>query len=179
VSGIERSEGLPLGFATLAGGGVRGITEELDQIVQGAAEALVRAYRYPVVIRFNSDRYSGGAWLRTHEPDGVWLNAEVGITARLITPWQAEDWMRNYPGDGLVVPGLTLYAIASERAIAQPADVRELPEWQDGVRPGYTAEHVAVPAALSCLLTVAPPACVHRVFPVPPSLRRYHKGEPV
>lgn len=76
---IERSPGLPAGFGFVCGGGYSGATEDLDQAVVDAAERLAAVYRMPVTIRFNSDRRSGGAWLKTDEPDGMWLNAEVGV----------------------------------------------------------------------------------------------------
>lgn len=84
MSNIERSQGLPIdpvmGF--VAGGGGRGATTALDDVVQYAAEALSALYEgAPVTIRFNSDRMSGGAWLKTAEQDYIGGNAEVGITA--------------------------------------------------------------------------------------------------
>jgi hypothetical protein len=89
---IERSTGIPVqaGGVTygMAGGGWSGITAELDQVVQQAAEALAAAYGEDVQIRFNSDRHSGGAFLRT--PDG--RNDEVGIGASVITAWTRERW---------------------------------------------------------------------------------------
>lgn len=89
---ISRSPGLPItigGQPTpwIAGGGFRGASSELDECVQRAAELLAEAYSLPVVIRFNSDRRSGGAWLNTHETDGFGANAEIGICARL---WSGE-----------------------------------------------------------------------------------------
>lgn len=84
MSGIERSAGLPIGVSGLtAGGGGTGLTESLDDVVQRAAEALSALYDAPVTVRFNSDRLSGGAWLKTVEPDYIGGNAEVGITARV------------------------------------------------------------------------------------------------
>jgi hypothetical protein len=67
----------------VAGGGFSGLTKELDATVQAAAEALASAYALDVTIRFNSDRRRGGAWLRTHETDGIHDNAELGIGAGL------------------------------------------------------------------------------------------------
>lgn len=80
---IERSTGIAIGYGFVAGGGYAGATEELDTLVQDAAEALADAYAMPVTIRFNSDRRSGGAWLKTNPVDAIGRNAEIGIGARL------------------------------------------------------------------------------------------------
>jgi hypothetical protein len=89
---IDRSTGIPVRAGgviyEMAGGGWSGITVELDQVVQQAAEALAAAYGKDIEIRFNSDRHSGGAWLRT--PDG--RNDDVGIGASVITARTREDW---------------------------------------------------------------------------------------
>lgn len=81
MSIIERSPGIPIGTSGLrAGGGEHGATRALDEVVQRSAEALSDLYAHaPVMIRFNSDRRSGGAWLKTAEQDYVGGNAEVGI----------------------------------------------------------------------------------------------------
>lgn len=82
MSTITRSTGLPIaGTGLMAGGGYRGLTDELDAVVREAAGALARAYGGDIEIRYNSDRESGGAWLVT--PDG--RNNGVGICASLIT----------------------------------------------------------------------------------------------
>lgn len=80
---IERSPGHPIGVSGLrAGGGVKGLTADLDNLVTEAAEALSALYGgAPVTIRFNSDRMSGGVWLKTAEVDYIGGNAEVGIFA--------------------------------------------------------------------------------------------------
>lgn len=82
---IERSPGHPIGVSGLrAGGGVKGLTADLDNLVTEAAEALSALYGgAPVTIRFNSDRMSGGVWLKTAEVDYIGGNAEVGINASL------------------------------------------------------------------------------------------------
>ena len=53
-----------------------------------AAEALQAAYGTDIEIRFNSDRESGGAWLKT--PDGG--NAETGIAASVVTARARARW---------------------------------------------------------------------------------------
>lgn len=110
---ITRSNGIPIHASGLrAGGGVRGLTAELDNAVSQAAEALASLYRHDVTVRFNSDRRSGGAWVLTNPEDGVWRNAEVGITAHLrdekVTLHAyvkrialAEGWLDGHPGDGV------------------------------------------------------------------------------
>jgi hypothetical protein len=89
---IERSTGIPVRVGMVAygfaGGGYAGVTAELDQVVVQAAGALAAAYRADVEIRFNSDRESGGAWLRT--TDGK--NAELGICAGLVTAATRRGW---------------------------------------------------------------------------------------
>lgn len=88
TANIERSPGIPISISGLmAGGGQSGATATLDDIVQSAAEALSALYGgAPVTIRFNSDRQSGGVWLKTAEKDYIGGNAEVGITASQYDP---------------------------------------------------------------------------------------------
>jgi hypothetical protein len=85
MTSIERSTGTPVVFGGvvqgMAGDGYRGCTAELDALVAEAAAALAEAYGADVEIRFNSDRESGGAWLKT--ADG--RSNQVGITASLVT----------------------------------------------------------------------------------------------
>jgi hypothetical protein len=96
---ISRSTGIPVEvggvFYGMAGGGYRGVTDELDAVVQRAAGALTMAYGGDVEIRFNSDRGSGGAFLVT--PDG--RNADVGICADLVTARQRMRWQRHAEED--------------------------------------------------------------------------------
>ena len=74
---------LPPG-AALPGGGMTGLTADLDATVVSGADLL--AGLYPdgqVTIRFNSNRKSGGAFLVTNGPDGVRRDCGVGISASL------------------------------------------------------------------------------------------------
>jgi hypothetical protein len=98
---IERSAGIPIdGTGYVAGGGHTGITENLDDQVQRSAEALAEHFGERVDIRFNSDRRSGGAYLRTSDDDGIWLNADVGVNWRAgsdtgvvrLSPEALRDW---------------------------------------------------------------------------------------
>lgn len=76
---ITRSAGVPTGLGFIVGGGWSGFTAELDQAVCEAAEALADAFPgFGVEIRFNSDRRSGGAWLKTGG-EGVEADTLVGI----------------------------------------------------------------------------------------------------
>jgi hypothetical protein len=90
---ITRSTGIrvPGWSGPLPGGGYRGITSELDAVVAEAAAALASAYGQPVVIRFNSDRESGGAWLVT----GDGRDNETGIGASLVTARARASWLRS------------------------------------------------------------------------------------
>lgn len=85
---VTRSPGTPItvgGMATpyIAGGGYQGDTDDLDALVQEAADKLGAAYpEHDVQIRFNSDRRSGGAWLVT-PPDEIegWGSTKIGVNA--------------------------------------------------------------------------------------------------
>lgn len=76
---IERSTGISVpGWAgPLPGGGYFGDTQELDDAVRACAELLQGALGKDVVIRFNSHRESGGAWIKDDEH----RNAGIGLGA--------------------------------------------------------------------------------------------------
>lgn len=76
---ITRSTGIVVG-AYLVGGGYTGRTKELDDMVQRAAEMVADAFKWPVEIRFNSDRRSGGAFV--NEPDNP-HKTRFGLTVSL------------------------------------------------------------------------------------------------
>lgn len=99
MSAIERSAGIPvrqdLAFYGMAGGGYSGATAELDALVSRAAEMLRDAYGMDVTIRFNSDRESGSAWLKTHETDGFGANSEIGIGGSVVTERTRQRWQRE------------------------------------------------------------------------------------
>jgi hypothetical protein len=82
---IERSVGTPVVHGGIihgmAGGGYSGCTAELDAVVMQAAGCLAASYAADIEIRYNSDRESGGAWVKT--PDG--RNVNVGIAVSLVT----------------------------------------------------------------------------------------------
>jgi len=95
---ITRSVGHPItinGMPTgcVAGGGYSGITDELDATVQRAAELLAAEFGLPVEIRFNSDRRSGGAFVRGPEVAGHRGHPDFGIGARVPpSPEEAAAW---------------------------------------------------------------------------------------
>ena len=72
---ITRSKGTAVG-GFVVGGGYRGITDDLDSVVEATAEYMTTEFNMPVEIRFNSDRRRGGAWLNF---DGN--TSAVGISA--------------------------------------------------------------------------------------------------
>lgn len=84
---IERTAGIPvtIGAMTFAVGcGYSGATDDLDGAVQAASEALRDLFDHDVVIRFNSDRQSGGSWLKTNPNIASFHgNCEIGIGASL------------------------------------------------------------------------------------------------
>lgn len=64
---IERSVGQFV-QGTLVGGGYKGLTKELDEVVTHAAQLLAEEFRRDVVIRFNTNRRGGGAFLKGLPP---------------------------------------------------------------------------------------------------------------
>lgn len=90
---IERCYGISTGTGYLVGAGVTGKTPELDEVVQDAAEALKKEFNVDIVIRFNTNRKSGGAYLDDSE-----MSDKIGIGAGLynstfqkMTPQQRKD----------------------------------------------------------------------------------------
>jgi len=78
---IERHAGIAVsGF--IVGGGYTGKTEELDATVRRASEMMLAEFNRPIEIRFNSDRHSGGAWLKNSLP-GFSGNCQLGLCAGL------------------------------------------------------------------------------------------------
>lgn len=114
---ITRSPGYATGHGFIAGGGQSGVTAELDSVVAEAAETLAAAYGMPVTIRFNSDRRSGGAWLRTDEPDSIGANAEVGICACIVTAESNARFAARCPDmeNNLRDPGIYVQAHVGKR----------------------------------------------------------------
>ena len=87
---ITRSAGLYTGYmGFFCGNGYEGLTKELDATVVKQAKLLAKAFNRDVEIRFNSDRESGGAWLKNSLPSFEG-NCQVGFTAGL-SPIKPED----------------------------------------------------------------------------------------
>lgn len=61
---IERCRGFNIGAVYLVGSGIYGKTEVLDEIVQQAAGRLLEMFDADIIIRFNSDSESGGAYVK-------------------------------------------------------------------------------------------------------------------
>ena len=82
---ITRSYGIPVtvgGIPYLVGNGGQGKTEDLDKLVQQAANWLANEFERDIEIRFNSNRESGGAWLK-NSLEGFAGNCQVGLGAGL------------------------------------------------------------------------------------------------
>ncbi len=80
---ISRENGIAVdGY--IVGGGRRGLTDELDSIVEKEAELLREHFGTDVTIRFNSDRMSGGAFLVDSKDNSIGSNCSIGLGAKLI-----------------------------------------------------------------------------------------------
>src|SRR5438034_6143310 len=89
---ITRSTGTPIGTSGLvAGGGYSGTMAELDEVVSQAAGQLAQAYGMDIEIRYNSDRESGGAWLK----DAAGRHSWVGICAQVVTARARASWEKH------------------------------------------------------------------------------------
>jgi hypothetical protein len=131
---IERSTGIALGAGGviygMAGGGYMGLTPELDAAVSEAAKALAEAYGRDIEIRFNSDRESGGAWLKT--ADGY--SAHTGICASLVTArtravW--EDFARK--SERMAVTGLSDWDGHDMGEDSKPLFAADAQTWRDAL----------------------------------------------
>lgn len=80
---IERSTGLYTGYmGYFCGDGYAGLTKELDDTVKREAELLATTFNRDIEIRFNSDRESGGTWLK-NSLKGFAGNCQVSLGAEL------------------------------------------------------------------------------------------------
>lgn len=75
---ITRDPGCVVG-QHVVGGGTYGMTEALDSGIQKAAQFMSDKLGCNVVIRFNSDRQSGGAYIRDTNETGLIGNASIGV----------------------------------------------------------------------------------------------------
>lgn len=104
TASVERSTGIPVTVGVMAfvvGGGYSGLTDDLDGAVQAGADALRDLFNHDVTIRFNSDRKSGGSWLKTNENTASFSgNCEIGIGASLFdlaaSRKSAQEFNRRY-----------------------------------------------------------------------------------
>ena len=79
---IERSHGIPIVIGAVyygsCGNGYEGKTKKLDATVVKEAKILLELFKRDVEIRFNSDRESGGAWIKNNcGSSQVGLNAGI------------------------------------------------------------------------------------------------------
>lgn len=75
---IERSAGISTGLGYFVGNGYNGKTKELDDTVLEISKLLEEHFKKNVEIRFNSNRESGGAFLKDNE-----FSSKIGIGAGL------------------------------------------------------------------------------------------------
>mgnify|MGYP001578595543 FL=1 len=91
---ITRSVGIDTGYMGMrAGGGYRGITDELDSIVAKAADLLAQEYGRDVEIRFNSDRLSGGAWIKDERTNNTTIGINAGLAPVRPPHTSDEEWI--------------------------------------------------------------------------------------
>ncbi len=150
---ITRSTGIPAGYGLFAGGGYSGASESLDQTVQYAAEAMQQAFGRDVEIRFNSDRCSGGAWMR-HPGEGVLgANVKVGVRAVLITQEANERAVKHLLALASMQRKPGLYVSARfAHDVARGGLKLDKPSGIDTSGQPYTsAEHESVDAAIAWL----------------------------
>lgn len=76
---IERCRGVNAGAGYLAGSGIYGKTEVLDEMVQQTADRLLEMFDVNITIRFNSDSESGGAYVKDE-----WWSDKIGIRVSLV-----------------------------------------------------------------------------------------------
>jgi len=98
---ITRSTGIPITIAGTtygyAGGGYSGATKELDDTVVRESEFMAKEFKKPVEIRFNSDKQSGGAWIRNQSG-----SSQVGLSAGLYPTFpKGMDWDSYITSKGL------------------------------------------------------------------------------
>jgi len=122
---IERHPGTAVG-CYIVGGGYSGKTEELDSTVQQAAEMLAAEFNRPIEIRFNSDRRSGGGWLKNGLP-GFSGNCQLGLCAGLykVRPegLTNEEWWAFPRADYSALPDeMKIDVVADDTCLRDQAD---------------------------------------------------------
>jgi len=116
---ITRSAGISTGYCYLVGNGYEGATKELDDKVMEIAIQLKDLFDKNIEIRFNSDRESGGGFVKDNNGD-----CTIGIGASLMSSkfqamslreqidLSAEDF-NNLPKD------IILYHVVLDESIAK------------------------------------------------------------
>lgn len=119
---IERSTGtiVPNWGGPLPGGGYQGATEELDALVVEAANRLTAEYNRDVVIRFNSDRRSGGAWLRDHGTNDTLVGLNAGFRAIRPATMTMDEYIDTYLSlpQAIFIDTWTAYATLRDKSLA-------------------------------------------------------------
>lgn len=144
---IERSAGIVCRVGVIpfvVGGGYEGKTEALDTAVQAGAVALQEMFDHPVVTRFNSDRMSGGAFLRTNDDINSFAgNAEIQIGACLFDlekmKRQDADFARRYPREEPVDLEAEFLATC-ERLGLDPNGSNEQIKYKAGIHRAYVRD---------------------------------------
>ena len=130
---FTRSHGIPTVGGFVVGGGHTGATTELDQLVAEGAErlaALSGGTPGAVTVRFNSNRRSGGAFLRTAEQDSMGANCELGINWGIHSEFDENDE---------AIPGSErCHGSVLVRPEAMRDDAPDMPDWDDDPDPYVT-----------------------------------------
>ena len=124
---MTRSPGTTITVGALpfvVGGGYQGVNKELDQTVKQAAKLLLFAFGQNVEIRFNSDRKSGGAWLKDNLPGFLNKSCHIGVTASLYPAWPArmhsEDKWAMSVAEVEAIPKRLVLNIYAQAAVLPP-----------------------------------------------------------
>jgi hypothetical protein len=131
------------GTPYFAGGGYQGQTDELDGLVQAAAEALREAFGCDVQIRFNSDRRSGGAWVRDGRPGySNSVQIKLGAGLKKILPEGMDFWEADKDRGFYDHPAEELYLVAAINNDLLP-DLADTPEKQGSLYSKHWSGEVA------------------------------------
>lgn len=103
---ITRSHGIAVGMYR-PGGGYSGITPDLDAKVVEIARAMESEFARNIEIRFNSDRLSGGAYIKG-------LPESVGVGAKL---WSLSEMRRDFQKYGHLDSGGTFRDWCARRGV--------------------------------------------------------------
>ena len=120
---ITRSAGMPTGLGYLVGNGYEGKTKELDDKVYEIAEQLKAIFGKDIEIRYNSDRESGGAFVKDDE-----YSFKIGIGASLVSSEfraMSREEKLNFPMKNYhkLPKDMITYHIVLDKSIAKPGIV--------------------------------------------------------